>query len=98
MAKSAADPSSMGTTTTPLSAHPKNTADPLSAVLAPHHHPIAFGNPARLQLARKAERHFQNFAVGKRFRPIAAPLPVSALLAVRLKMLREEFRNRFGHV
>ena len=71
--------------------------DPFGAVLAPHHHPIALRNPPRLQLAGKAERHLQNLAIGERFHPVPAPLPVGAFMPVCPKVFREEFCDRFGH-
>ncbi len=73
----------MGTTITPRERAPEENRNPFRAVLAPQHDPVAFRDPSRLQLAGKAERHLQNLAVGKRFRPVSAPLPVSALVPVR---------------
>ena len=76
---------------------PEEHRRPLGAVFAPNHHAVAFCYPPRLQFAGEAPGHLQDFAVGKRFRAISAPLPVGALVTMCPKILQEEFCNRFGH-
>jgi|SRR5580658_4546487 hypothetical protein len=75
----------------------KKRRNPLRAVLTPKHHPLALANPSRLQIIGEPKRHFQNLPVTKPFHPVPTPLPVSALIAVRLKIRQEKLCQRFSH-
>jgi hypothetical protein len=45
----------------------------------------------------KLKRHLQDLPVRKPFHPIAAPLPIGALTAVRPKIVEEKLCQRFSH-
>src|SRR5580700_9950583 len=76
----------------PAQSASKKRRDPLRRVLPPKHHPLALANPPRLQLPAKPYRHLQNLPVGEPLHPVTTPLPVSALIAVRLKVRHEKLR------
>jgi hypothetical protein len=64
----------------------KKHRNPLRAILPPKHHPLALANPARLQLTGEPNRQLQHLPVSEPLHPVSTPLPVSALIAVRLKV------------
>src|SRR5580658_5698138 len=75
----------------------KKRRNPLRAVLTPKHHPLALANLPRLKFTRKPNRHLQNLPVSEPLRPVSTALPISALIAVRLKIRQEKLCQRFSH-
>jgi hypothetical protein len=69
----------------------KERRNPLRAVFAPQHHPIALMDLPRLKLPAKANRQLQDLPVGKPLHAVPATLAVSALLPVRPEICEEKF-------
>src|ERR1700676_4412723 len=68
----------------------KERRNPFGRILAPEHPPLALADLQRLQFTAKLKRHLHDLPIRKPFHPISAPLPVSALIAVRVKIRQEK--------